>query len=301
MDIKKTGGDQEIQPIPTRRKPVGLVIGIIVLLIVVSVLVYQFVKKQQLADQLAEQKADLTEQFLNLRDDYSLLQTENDSMNLLVVNKQLEIGNLIKDLNKTKARNRSLIREYKKELNTLREVLRSYIVQVDSLNTKNKELIAENLKIKTEMAKEQNRREELEELRTNLEEQMEKAVVLTADEILAEGLNSRSKSVRKIKKVEKIRTCFVIRSNAVAKPGKKMVYIRILRPDGILLAFSEESIFEADGKQMVYSEKREVEYLNEDVEMCIYWDNNGDLIKGENTIELYTGGHKIGETKLFLK
>ncbi len=284
-----------------RRRPVGLVIGIVILLIIVSVLVYQYLIKKEQAERLAEQKTELMEQFFDLRDDFSVLETENDSMNELLVNKQEEIGNLIVELNRSKANNRAIIRKYKKEFSTLREILRSYIVQVDSLNTMNKALTAENFRIKTEMAKETNRREELEEQTSELSSKVKQAEVLMADNIVVAALNSRSRETKKVKKVNKIRTCLTVRANAVAEAGPKMVYVRLLRPDNVLLAFSEESYFEAEDERLIYSEKREVEYLNEDVDMCIYWDNQGNLIKGEYTIEIFCEGYQIGLGKLLLK
>lgn len=92
-----------------------------------------------------------------------------------------------------------------------------------------------------------------------------------------------------------------MRENSIAKAGTKDVFIRITRPDGNVIAYSQTDVFDFQGQQVVYSAKRQVEYENKDIDVCIYWDNNKQLILGEYTVDIFTDGNMIGTTKFTIK
>ena len=114
-------------------------------------------------------------------------------------------------------------------------------------------------------------------------------------------MSKRSKEKPKADKVEKIRVCFTVRENKVVPAGTKDVYVRIIRPDDVLLASSNSDVFPAGGEQLVFSAKRQLEYENKDIEMCIYWDNTSSLIPGTYTVYVYSEGYEIGSTTFALK
>jgi hypothetical protein len=114
-------------------------------------------------------------------------------------------------------------------------------------------------------------------------------------------LNKNSKPKDKISKITKIRVCFTIRENAVAKAGTKDVYLRLVRPDNIVLTTSADNLFEVNSQQLVYSAVRQVEYENKDIDMCIFWDKDQDLIPGTYQAILYAEGNEIGNTTFALR
>ena len=59
--------------------------------------------------------------------------------------------NKIVQLLSVNASNVQLIKKYKSEITTMREIMKSYIVQIDSLNTRNKMLVSENTEIKQQI------------------------------------------------------------------------------------------------------------------------------------------------------
>jgi len=83
--------------------------------------------------------------------------------------------------------------------------------------------------------------------------------------------------------------------------GYKTVYLRIQRPDSIILSGPEAVVFPVDETKLVCSAKREVEYLNKDLDMCIYWNNDGSLIPGKYNVYLYLEGYQIGQSSFLLK
>ena len=83
--------------------------------------------------------------------------------------------------------------------------------------------------------------------------------------------------------------------------GKRIIYLRLTRPDDKVIAFSEKSYFKYQNATLTYSAKREFEYEGERLEMSIYWPNDGSLVKGRYTADLFCDNENIGSTEFFLK
>jgi hypothetical protein len=302
METKDTSTNKSyIENEPRKRSTTVLMIVIALLTIAITVLgiiLYQnsrkYIEEKQL---IVEEKMDLERQLNEMIIEYDDLKTENDSINSLLVTEQDKIKRLLR----IDASNAQKIKMYKQELETLRKVMRSYIVQIDSLNTRNRELTAENIQVRTQLARAEEDKSTLTREKEDLSSQVAIASVLSAKNLVAEGLNKRSKPNNKANKVEKIRACFTIRENAIAKPGNKMIYIRILRPDDVVLTAGGSTMIEVNGEQLVYTAYRELEYENQDIDICIYWDKTEELISGTYTLNLYCEEAEIGSTTFDLK
>jgi len=259
---------------------------------------YSELKKESAAKEaeLVRQREQLEDELLGIYDQYDSLKSENDTMNLKLLAEQERIEKLLK----VNANNVYKIRMYEDELGTIRKVLRSYIIQIDSLNQANIALRTENIEVKKQLSKTEKEKEELSEEKEELSEQVEKASVLSAKNLVISPLNKRSREKFKTSNVEKIRICFTLRENTIIYPGTKTIYIRITRPDDVILT-SGVNLFEYQGEQIVYSGKRDVEYENVDVDMCIYWTNDGQLIPGSYSVTLYADGNDIGSSTFSLK
>ena len=285
-----------------KKKYLGLFIGITILLsIVLGYLIYlHFDQKSKMIEMetiLTSEKDSLANELSNLVYQYDTLKTNNDSLNFEMGIQQEKIKKLLT----VQTSNAQKIRLYKKELSTLREVMKSYIKQIDSLNTKNIILTAENQEVKSQLTNTQKEKEELEKIKESLTSKVDMASILQAKEVSAVSINSKGKEKEKIDKIDKIRICFTLRENPIVEAGEKQVYMRIMRPDELVLAESPDNLFEVDGEPLVYSAHRAVEYLNQDVEMCIFWSNDGQLIPGTYYVTLYADGNLIGTTSFLLK
>ncbi len=284
-----------------KRAPMWLIALLVTLIVIAGALgvkLYQELQKSKEVNVVLEtQKDELEGELENLIVGYDTLKTKNDSINIQLEAEQQKIRKLLN----VQAANYEKINMYQKELQTLRKVMRSYIVQIDSLNTRNKLLTEENIQVKTQLHQVEQSNIELSREKENLSTMVEQATVLSAKNILAEGLNARSNPKDKIDKIEKIRVCFTVRENAVTDPGTKTIYLRLIRPDEVVLGSAPENLFEYAGQQIVYSASRDLEYNNQDIDMCIYWDITEELIEGTYTAELFAEGNKIGETTFALK
>jgi predicted nuclease with TOPRIM domain len=249
----------------------------------------------------SNEKEKLQQELETMLADYDNLQTDNKKISAELEEEKEKIKEMLEEIKKIKSANSYQISQYKKELNVLREIMRSYIVQIDSLNTRNKILAEENKQVKTDYHKIKNEKDQLEQKTETLSSKVSVAETLRAMNISALGINEKGKEVGKSKRTEKIKVCFTLAENAIAKAGNRTIFLRIARPDKIILANPENAYFTFDEQDILYSARRDIDYQNQDIDMCIYWNNDGTLITGVYTIDLYSDGKKIGTTTFALK
>jgi hypothetical protein len=182
----------------------------------------------------------------------------------------------------------------------MREIMKSYIVQIDSLNTRNKMLTSENTEIKQQITQVRNTNTELSKAKEELSTKVEVASVIQAKNIAAVSLNKKRKETTRINNLDKLRICFTLRENPLAKAGQKDVYMRVIRPDSLVVTSSPDNLFDYKGNKIIYSSTRQVDYMNQDIEVCIFMDNKGDFIIGNYSVELYLDNNIIGRTNFML-
>lgn len=110
------------------------------------------------------------------------------------------------------------------------------------------------------------------------------------------ALNRKRKETSRINSLENLRTCFTLRENPLASAGQKEVFMRVIRPDSLVITTSSDNIFNYKGNRLVYSASRMVDYMNQDIEMCIFLQNTGDFILGNYSVELYLENNIIGKS-----
>jgi len=283
----------------------GLYFILFLLLAILSVVTWLYVDQKQanieIETQLTIEKDSLKSHLLALRSEYDSLQSDNDSINFQLNTEKEKIDKLISQLKYVKSTNYAKIKELKNELGTLRKVAKSYIRQIDSLNTRNQELVAENIKVKDEIKIAKSSNIDLSEKNKDLSGKVELAKQLQTENLNAIAINKRGKTRTKINKIEKIKVCFTIKANVLAKSGDKDVYIRIAGPDDFILAKSEDDLFEFQGQKIVYSAMRTIEYNNQNVDACIFWQNKGDLLPGNYDVYIFADGNQIGTTSFTLE
>jgi hypothetical protein len=289
---------------PDKKPSVALIVLVIVLSIAVVVLGYKYYTESKHLGQTTEEKviledvkSDLEKQLRDMIVEYDSLKTNNDSVNGLIVVQQDKIKNLLR----MQASDVEKIRKYKDEMETLRKVMRGYIVQIDSLNTRNRALTEENVQVKEKLSSAETQNQSLSKEKEILNTRVELAKVLSAKNIVVDPQNKSGKNNTKVNKVTKIKVCFTIRENSVAEAGTKDVFLRIIRPDEVVLPAGNGETFEFKGEQVIYSAKRQLEYENKDIDMCIFWDKNADLIPGAYTVVLYAEGYEVGSATFTLK
>lgn len=281
-------------------KTVMIVLAVVAALLL-GVLLYVWISKNALVKELNVEKENLTEELVELQHDYDNLSTENADLNDSLVVEKEKVGQLIERLQKTEATNRAKIRQYEKELGTLRSIMKSYIKQIDSLNTLNTELRADAAQARREA---QESKMQYDNLRTTTDELSKRAsagAVVKGRGVVLSAINSQNKPTDRSSRVKKLKTCLSLIENTIAEKGYRTVYIRVKGPDGVLLATDSQNKFTCSGEQMIFSASREVDYQGDEVEICIYFENPQGFVKGVYTVDVYTDETKIGSADLLLK
>ncbi len=274
--------------------PVVMIVSTVILTLgLIALVVLYYHQKSNMAEMeqvLTEEKDSLANELRMMMYGYDTLKTSNDTLNAELLRERTRIQKLLE----VNASNAQLIRKYKAEISTMRDIMKSYIVQIDSLNTRNQMLTAENVEIKQQMTQVQETNVELERTKEELTSKVSVAALIQAKDIVSVALNKKRKETQSLKNLDKVRVCFTLRENPIAAAGNKIVYLRVVRPDQLVITPSPDNLFEVKGEQLIFSANRAVDYANEDIEMCIFLDNTGDFIVGSYAVELYLDGERIG-------
>ena len=244
---------------------------------------------------------DLTSEMIQLQSDYEGLSSNNDSLNVQLTVEREKVAQLIDRVKRTEATNRAKLREYEKELGTLRSIMRSYIVQIDSLNTLNISLRNEATQARSEAKESRAKFEELQTTTDQYAKQVQIGSVVKGRGVVITAINSSNKDTDRSSRTAKLRTCLSLVENTIAAKGPRRVFIRITGPDGILLTSGYEQIFTFNGEQMIYSASREVDYQGEEIEICIFYQGNPPYLKGLYSVDVYTEEAKLGSAELSLR
>jgi hypothetical protein len=285
---------------PKKSTPAGMIAASVILGLALIFLIYlYFDKKNKMAEMetvLTQEKDSLANELRHMVVAYDTLKTNNDTLNAGLQKQKNKIVQLL-SLN---ASNVQLIKKYKNEISTMRDIMKSYIVQIDSLNTRNKLLVSENTEIKQQINQVRNTNTELSKVKEELNSKVEVASIIQAKDIVAVSLNKKRKETTRIANLDKLRICFTLRENPLAQAGQKDVYMRVIRPDSLVVTSSPDNLFEYKSNKIIYSATRQVDYMNQDIEVCIFLDNNGDFVIGNYSVELYLEDNIIGRTNFML-
>ncbi len=280
---------------------------VIVLSIVLIAVVVMFFRQRnentimvtQLNNEKDSVKAELSQMLVN----YDSLKTTNEEVNQHLLLTQNEIKNLLVEVEQVKKASYAEISSYKDKVNTLRNIMKDLYNQIDSLNERNKVLYAENIQVKKKYSEERTKNETLTKEKEELAQTVKKAQILEALDLRVTGLTPRDKETERVSKTQKIMVSFTLSKNLTAVRGAKMIYIRIMRPDQLLLESNAGDLFQFEDLKIPCTSKREVNYEGMELPVNIYYDNIGKepLKPGSYTIDVFADGYNIGSIKYLLK
>ena len=225
---------------------------------------------------------------------YSEMKTKinNDSIIAQLTEEQMKTQKLLEELKKTKADDAREITRLKKELATVRAVLRDYVMQIDSLNRQNERLQAENTQVKEQLAERNTQIAGLSTEKASLSEKVAIAAQLDATNIQLKALKKNNKEVKKIKDCKTMQTSFTITRNVTASNGTRTVYVRIQNPGGNTL--SGGGTFPYENRNLEYTMKKNIEYTGEETSLTLYWQVSQALEAGDYRVSIFVDGNMIG-------
>lgn len=277
------------------------IIVIVLSVVLVGVLVLFFMQRREhkeIVNEIKTEKDSIQFQLTEIAASYDSLKTENDTINEQLFVAQAKVKDLLIEVEQTKKVSFTKISNYQKQVTTLRGIMRDFVVQIDSLNRRNEQLMAENREVKQQYKQVEQQNEQLSKEKQQLQQNLKRAAMLETRQLVAEPLNSRSKETKFARRTAKVRIYFVLGQNATAKRGPKKIYARIMRPDQLLMVKSENDVFQFEDLKIQYSAMREVVYEGQDLPVAIFWDNTNEpeMMPGTYTINLFADGNEIGET-----
>ena len=278
-----------------------VIIILSVILVAISALYFGIHRQQMLDNELLRADRDSIQNDLGrLMEDYDNLHVANDSISASLDIERGRADSLMNQLRKERRWSLAKIKQYEKEVGTLRTVMRGYLHQIDSLNSLNQKLITENISYRKEISSATLRAEMAEEKAAELDNKVRAGAVIKARGIRLTGLNARNKEVSRIRNAERVRVDFVLTANELTTPGNKAVYMRLTSPDGYVLTTEAMPTFEYEGERLSYSAMREVDYQNQDLEVGIYFDSSG-FAAGTYLVQLYCDGYMIGSAEIAMR
>ena len=258
-------------------------------------------QKSGLVNELEDEKTELTQQLLNLQNDFENLNSDYENINSQLDTSREQVALLIDKLSKTEATNRAKIRQYEKELGTLRSIMRGYIVQIDSLNTLNKQLTADAAAARREAAESRQANETLTKQVENLSGQVAAGSVVKARGLHLEAYNGSDRATDRSSRVTYFVATLTLAQNELAERGPIRVYVRVKDPNGVILLNNNSTDFTVGGETMTASASREVDFEGDDLEVSIYVKDMSELGKGIYTVEAYTEKASLGRAELMLR
>jgi FtsZ-binding cell division protein ZapB len=275
----------------------------IILLAVVVLFIFQRSAHQSIVREMNHEKDSIQAELQNLVVNYDSLKTNNDDLNNTLMLTQTEIKNLLMEVEQVKKASYREITDYRNKVTTLRGIMKDLYNQIDSLNERNKVLFAENQQVKMQITEVKSENEQLSKDKEKLEQTVKQAQMLEALGLRGIGLNPRDKETDRVAHTQKLMISFTLSKNLTAKRGAKNIYVRIMRPDQLLMIEAENNLFKFEDLNINYSVMREVNYEGMELPVNIYWDNTGKepLLPGTYTVDVFADGYNIGNAGFLLK
>lgn len=267
---------------------------------------YIFRSEQQMADMaeaFALEKEELFDEYneLSLQYEGHKFNVGNDSLVAMLTTEQMRVQRLMEELRTVKATNVRRITELKKELETLRKIMRGYVVQIDSLNSENTKLKQENQQVTQRYKQATSTAAQLTREKEKLTERVAMASRLDATGIQVKGVNARGKEMKRIDRITQLVITFHIAKNITAPVGEKIIYVRIMKPDDDILVKPNSRTFTFENREITYSMMKTIEYDGEERMEVMYWNVEEYLSPGTYRVDVFADGNLIGRKSFTLE
>ena len=261
-------------------------------------LIYSLNKSNEENKQMLElaemDKREMENEYADFARQYNEMKTQvnNDSLMAQLEQEQQRTQELLEELRRTKNNDAAEITRLKKELATMRQVLKSFVAEIDSLNRLNTQLMGENENLRQQQVQQQQQISTLSEEKESLSDKVAIASQLDATGLHISALNKRGKEAKKTKDVKKFHISFSVARNVTAAAGNRTIYVRILKPTGEVV--NGGGTFPFENRNLEYSIRKDIEYNGEETPVTVYWDVNEMLIAGLYRVMIFADGNNIG-------
>ena len=289
------------------RKKSLIIMAIIVLVLLIGGFAYYIYDQEQRMTEMTEafalEKESLFDEYAELSLQYEgyKFTINNDSLFALLNTEQMKVQRLQEELRTVKATNARRINELKKELETLRAIMRNYVIQIDSLNAANQQLRDENDQVVRRYQQAATQVTQLTRERDRLNERVTTASRLDAVNIQVKAVNNRGREVKKASQAARIDITFQLAKNITAPAGEKILYVRLMKPDDDILKKPNSGVFRFENREIAYSMMKPIEYDGEEQPIVMYWNVEEFLSEGTYRVDIFADGNNIGRKSFALE
>ena len=228
--------------------------------------------------QLAGEYEQLNTEFQQYENQAQYLQ--NDSLIEKYAQAKDKVEKLLVELKTQKITSGKRIKELQDEIATLKSIMRHYVAVIDSLGKENAGLKAENQQIRSQN----------QQLVSQVSDYTQKNQVnLTG--LRLTPLNKKGKREKKIGKARQLLVTFTIPQNNSTPTGEKTFYVRIVSPSGMVLGSGRAFSFE--GGSVAYTERKTIEYDQQEHSLSVYYNVNTALTKGSYLVEVFVDNYRL--------
>lgn len=289
------------------KKPVVISIIAVMAVGIAALLFLNLHQKKQMdaiVEQMEYEKSELEDEYEDLAlqfDGYQQMDIKNDSLQERLAQEQQRVQDLLEELRITKVTNARRIAELKKELATVRAVMKGYVRQIDSLNATNQRLTVENQQYRQENQQVKQQNTQLATMNTKLTETVSRASMLEVSACTMVTLNKHDHKTRLVSQIRKLQFNYTIAKNITCEPGLKMLYVRLIDPNGNLLGEENNLLFHFENEDIPYSVAQEFEYAGEEFQGTIYWPLADEPQTGLYNADFFADGNLIGSIPFSIK
>jgi hypothetical protein len=286
-----------------------LIFGAIILLILIGIGIYYIFHQQnqmnQMEDMFAYEKELLSDEYKEHSSQIEgyAFDLKNDSLVASLTTTRAKVQRLQEELRTVKLTNARRINELKKELETLRKILRNYVIQIDSLDAENRQLKDENKQVTQKYQQTASTAARLLKEKEQLSERVEMAAKLDAVNIQLTLITAKGKPAKGIgdTKAAQLMLSFIVSKNITAVVGEQTIYVRLMKPDDDILTKPNSGRFMFENKEIAYSMKKQIEYDGEEQHVIMYWEIEEHLSPGNYRVDIFTNGNLIGRKSFMLE
>lgn len=252
---------------------------------------------------------DLRKDFQNMLSTYdALMEKDSRQADSLMAQKE-QIQAMLDDMDQLKRTNRlsaSKLVAMQKENETMRRIMKGYVVQIDSLNTLNLQLSTDLQTTKSTLNETTSERDQYKSEAERNAAMVKKGQRLQAYNFSSTGLrnklNNTTEPTNRARNTIQIRSSFTLSENPLTPVGAKTVYMQVIDPSGKTLQTRSSNVVETDNGPIAYSDSKDIDYQNKRLDLSIYYDFKGqDAAKGNYKVRIYVDGAMIGSDSFTLK
>ncbi|MEX2593590.1 MAG: hypothetical protein WD426_12520 [Anditalea sp.] len=206
---------------------------------------------------------------------------------------------LIIERNSDKKRSATEIASLNKKIDGYSVLLQEKDGEILKLRDINEQLYTENKDLKDTKAEIEEEVVKLNIKQQELEEKVNIAATLRAENIEIAAVNSRGRERTgrfRSRHLEKLKISFTLGDNKVAEAGTKDIYVQVFTPNNQVIfdVAKGSGTFNIDGREEFFTAKQDILFNNTQQQLTYYYEKGSDYNSGVYSVKVYADSFLIG-------